>query len=329
MAVWLAALWLSAAPDTGSPDVWALPAARPCTAAELDALTADAATPYRLICRAVLKPDQNINRPLLIEGAEASGAGLDCNGAAVGPPGVATTTRQPTIAIWSRRIHASHWSRPTDIRLSNCTIHGAVRIWGMGADGRYDDLRASSRNAEHTATTQGAAPSHIELDRVTIVGTGSIPLYVGPGVTLLRLTNSTLTGRSDATALYLDAESADNRIENNTFAVATGREMIAVDGSARNRVTGNRFVLGGRGGVFLYRNCGERGVIRHQTPSDNQITDNGFAGAARLRPQLVVVGAREGRRSYCNADRGYPWGSSADDGDRATNNVVARNRIAD
>ena len=68
-------------------------------------------------------------------------------------------------------------------------------------------------------------------------------------------------------------------------------------------------------------------MIRHQTPSYNQITDNVFSGAARLRPQLVVVGSREGRRAYCSADRGYPFGSSADDGDGATNNVVARNLL--
>ncbi|MGO4409355.1 MULTISPECIES: right-handed parallel beta-helix repeat-containing protein [unclassified Brevundimonas] len=321
MTALLAALLLSAAPDA-----WTLPAARPCSAGELRDLTADADTPYRLTCGAVLAPGQTIRRPLLIEGAEASGAGLDCNGGAVGQPGVATTTQTPTIAVWSRRISAQHWSRPTDVRIEDCTVHGAVRVWGMGADGGYDDLRASSRTADHTATTQGAAPSHVELERVAIVGTGSIPLYVGPGVTRLSLTNSTLTGSSVATAVYLDAESADNRIENNTIAVTTRREAIAVDGSARNRIVDNRFLLGGRGGVFLYRNCGERGVIRHQTPSDNAITDNVFSGAARLRPQLVVVGSREGRRAYCGADRGYPWGSSADDGDHATGNVVARNQ---
>ena len=320
MSSLLALLLLGAAPDP-----WALPAARPCTAAELAELTAEAIAPYPLTCRAVLSDGQSILRPILIEGAEASGAGLDCNGGTVGRHGVTTTTHQPTIAVWSRRISADHWSRPTDIRIQNCTIHGAVRVWGMGADGGYDDLRASSRTAGHTTTTQGSAPSHIELDRLTIVGTGSIPLYVGPGVTRLSLTNSTLSGRSDATAVYLDAESADNRIANNTIAVATRREAVAVDGSARNRITGNHFDLGGRPGVFLYRNCGERGVIRHQTPSDNQITDNVFSGAERLRPQLVVVGAREGRRSYCGEDSGYPWGSSADDRDRATGNVVARN----
>ncbi|HEY1072725.1 hypothetical protein, partial [Brevundimonas sp.] len=320
-----AALWLSAAPEAWNRGDWALPAARPCSAAELRELTAEADTPYRLTCRAVLTPGQPVRRSLRIEGAEASGAGLDCQGGAVGRPGVATTTQTPTIAIWSRRIDARRWSRPTDIRIENCLIHGAVRVWGMGADGSHDDLRASSRTAEHTATVQAAAPSHIELDRVSIVGTGSIPLYVGPGVTRLSLTNATLSGNSVATALYLDAESADNRIERNMIAVTTGREMIAVDGSARNRITGNRFDLGGRPGIFLYRNCGERGVIRHQTPSHNQITDNVFSGASWLRPLLVVVGAREGRRAYCSADRGYPWGSSADDGDRATGNVVARN----
>ena len=324
MTAWLAALWLSAAPDAATSAAWALPAARPCSAADLGELTAEARTPYRLTCRAVLAPGQSIARPVLIEGAEASGAGLDCQGGIIGQAGVAVSPRQPTIAVWSRRLSADHWSRPTDIRIRNCVIHGAVRVWGMGADGGYDDLRASSRTVAHTAAAQAAAPSHVELDRVTIIGTGSIPLYVGPGVTQLSLTNSTLSGRSVATALYLDAESADNRIANNTLAVQTDREMIAVDGSARNHIVHNRFTLGGRPGVFLYRNCGERGVIRHQTPSDNQITDNVFSGASWLRPRLVVVGAREGRRSYCNADRGYPWGSSADDGDRATGNVVAR-----
>jgi hypothetical protein len=73
---------------------------------------------------------------------------------------------------------------------------------------------------------------------------------------------------------------------------------------ARNRIEANRFALGGRGGVFLYRNCGEDGVIRHQTPSDNVITGNTFTGARWLWPNAVVVGSREGRRRYCAADTG-------------------------
>lgn len=320
MAGLLAALIL-----TGALQTWSLPAARPCKAAELAELTADTATPYRLTCRARLTPDQPIVRPIVIEGAEASGASLDCAGGSVGRPGAAVSTRSPSIAIWSRRITADRWSRPTDIRITHCLVHGSVRVWGMGADGGYDDLRASSRTANHTQTAQAAAPSHITLDEVVIRGTGSIPLYVGPGVTDLSLTRSTLEGRSVSTALYLDSESADNRIEDNLLRTRTRREMVAVDGSARNRITGNRFELGGRPGVYLYRNCGERGVIRHQTPSFNTIIDNVFTGENPLRPRLVVENARQGRRPYCDDDRGYPWGSSINNKDESSSNIVRIN----
>lgn len=305
-----------------SAEAWSLPAARPCDAQDIAALTAEADTPYLLACRATLTPDQTIVRPVRIIGAEASGAQLDCGGGTVGRPEGPVAASAPTIAIWSRRIDAALWSRPTDVRIRNCRINGAVRVWGMGADGRYDDLRASSRTKDHTARLQATAPSHVTLENVTIRAAGTIPLYVGPGVTRLSLLGSTLEGDSVSTAIYLDAESADNRIEDNLLRTRTQREMIAIDGSARNRIIGNRFELAGRPGVFLYRNCGERGVIRHQTPSYNTITDNLFSGAARLRPRLVVQNARQGRRSYCADDKGYPWGSSADDRDGASHNVV-------
>lgn len=313
------------------PGDWTLPAARPCTAAEIRELTAtpDAAdTPFRLTCRARLE-GAAVTRRILIEGAEASGAGLDCGGGVIGRPGARTTTQTPTVAIWSRRLEGDRpaWSRPTDVTLSNCTVHGAVRIWGMGAGGRVDDLRSSSQTADHTAAAQAAAPSHVTLEAVTFAATGSIPLYVGPGVTRTTVTGARFGGRSDSTAIYLDAESAGTTLRDSVFAIATAREQVAIDGSAGNVVSGNRFALRGRGGVFLYRNCGEDGVIRHQTPSGNSITDNVFSGAARVRSRTVVVGAREGNRRYCGDDRGWPFGSSRDDGDHATGNTVARNLV--
>lgn len=305
----------------------ALPAARPCTAAEIAELTRATDEPYGLTCRAVLTPDARVTRRIVIEGAEASGAGIDCGGGVLGLPGRATTTRTPTVAILSRRQDGPSWSRPTDVSLANCTVHGAVRIWGMGANGRIEDLRASSRTAGHTAAVQAVAPTRVTLTDVTFAATRSIPLYVGPGVTGVTVERPRFTGRSVSTAVYLDAESADNAIIDGVFDIRTGREQIAVDGSARNRITGNRFALGGRGGVFLYRNCGEDAVIRHQTPSDNQITDNAFTGAGWFRSRAVVVGSREGGRPYCRADAGWPFGSSLDDGDHATGNLVARNTV--
>lgn len=305
----------------------ALPAARPCTTAEIVELTATTEDSYALTCRAVLTADARVTRRILIEGAEASGAGIDCRGAALGVPGRETTTRTPTVAIQSRRLDGPRWSRPTDVSLSNCVVHGAIRIWGMGANGRIEDLHASSRTADHTATTQAAAPTRVSLTDVSFAATGSIPLYIGPGVTGVTVERPRFTGRSVSTAIYLDAESADNAFTGGVFDIRTSREQIAVDGSARNRITDNRFALRGKGGVFLYRNCGEDAVIRHQTPSDNTITDNSFTGAGWFRPRAVVVGAREGNRRYCRDDAGWPYGSSADDGDHATGNTVARNTV--
>ncbi|CAN5426951.1 right-handed parallel beta-helix repeat-containing protein [soil metagenome] len=299
-----------------------LPAARPCSADETTALTAASGEPFRLTCRASLN-GRSINRPVLIEGAEGSGAGIDCGGGFIGPASAARTTQSPTVAIWSRRLDGPAWSRPTDVTLTNCTVNGNLRIWGMGALGRQDDLLASSRTAGHTAAAQAAAPTRIALNGVSFQGTGSIPLYLGPGVTNVSLTGGRFGGRSDSTAVYLDAETAEASIIGVSFDIVTPREQIAVDGSARNRITGNRFVLRGQGGVFLYRNCGEDGVIRHQTPSNNIISDNVFSGSTR---RSVVVGSREGGRRYCKDDRGWPFGSSIDDGDHATGNVVARNR---
>lgn len=299
-------------------------AARPCSAAEIAALTASVTTPYRLVCRASLN-GARVSRPVLIEGADASGAGLDCGGGAIGREGQSVTTRQPTIAVWSRAEGAG-FSRPTDVFIRNCTVHGSVRIWGMGAGGSMSDLKPSSQSQGHTLAAQRAAPTRVELTRLDIRATGSIPVYVGPGVTAVTLSGSRLTGRSVSVGVYLDAESRDHVIENNLFDLVTGREQVAVDGSAFNRISRNRFNLRGRGGIFLYRNCGEDGVIRHQTPSDNQITDNVFSRVSIFRPRTIVIGSRNGGRRYCSDDRGFPFGSSISDADYAERNTVARNR---
>ena len=305
----------------GGPD---LPAARPCTTQEMADLTTPSDQPYRLTCRADTG-GRDIRRRVLIEGQAASGAALDCGGGEIRAPGQATTTA-PTVAVWSRR-QGDRWSRPSDVSIRNCGVAGNVRIWGMGAGGSMRDLLASSRTAGHTLAAQSAAPIRVVMDRVRFQGMGTIPLYVGPGVTRTTVTRSRFSGRSTSVAVYLDAESAGALIQDNDFDIRTGREQIAVDGSGANRIVGNRLSLSGRGGVFLYRNCGEDGVIRHQTPSYNQITDNVFVGAGWLRPRAVVIGSREGRRPYCGDDRGWPFGSSIDDGDGATGNLTARNSV--
>ncbi|BCM86963.1 hypothetical protein NS228_00005 [Methylobacterium indicum] len=282
-----------------------------------------------LTCSLQLSPDDRVLKRIVIEGAAASGLTLDCAGASLGRPNEPVYLGSYTIAIRSRppARPGEPWDRPSGIRIRDCTIYGHVRIWGMGENGQGPLLRESSHSLGHTERAQAAAPTDVTITGTSITAAGPIPLYLGPGVTRVTLRGSRLAGRSVSTALYLDAESAENRIEDNDIETETGREAIAVDGSARNRITGNRFTLRGEGGVRLYRNCGEGGTVRHQTPSDNVITENLFRTGGWFAATPIVVNSRNGWRLTCGEDAGYPFGSSVDNRDNGTGNVVAPNTV--
>ncbi len=314
--------------------VLTLTAAAPCDAGARARLLAPP-TPnddaVSLTCSVRLRPGERVERRILLEGAGASGVEVDCNGATIGRTLPAPKFYEFAVEIRSRRPDpsAERWERPVGVTLRDCTILGNVRVWGMGLNGQGEAVRASSHRPGHTERAQAAAPSGVRILDSRLTALGSIPLYLGPGVTRLTLSGSTLSGKSGSVGLYLDAESADNVITGNVFSVETGREAVAVDGSARNTIRHNRFALGYRGGIHLYRNCGEGGTVRHQTPSDNVITDNSFRATGLLRPDPVKVGSRGGWgwTMNCTADAGYPFGSSLDDDDGATGNVVERNRV--
>jgi hypothetical protein len=118
------------------------------------------------------------------------------------------------------------------------------------------------------------------------------------------------------------------------------REAISIDGSDHNRIIGNWFGALSRGGIYVYRNCGENGGVRQATPSHNHIVNNVFYydhynGSA----PAVFLGSRNGiapgfrwpwEESYCHKDRGrsiVPDSSSVDDRDFATHNVVMQNEV--
>lgn len=282
-----------------------------------------------LTCSVRLQPGDRIERRILLEGAAASGVVIDCNGATLGRAEPAPKFYEFAVEIRSRRPDPSveRWERPVGVTLRDCTILGNVRVWGMGLNGQGEAVRESSHRLGHTERAQAAAPAGVRILESRLTALGSIPLYLGPGVTGMTLSGSTLSGKSGSVALYLDAESADNVITGNVFTVETGREAVALDGSARNTIRQNRFALGSRGGIHLYRNCGEGGTVRHQTPSDNVITDNDFRYTGFLRSATVKVGSRGGWGWNCGEDAGYPFGSSLDDDDHAAGNVVERNRV--
>ena len=198
----------------------------------------------------------------------------------------------------------------------------------MGLNGQGPAVRESSHALGHTERAQAAAPTRITIADSELVASGGTPLYLAPGVTRTTLRSSRITGRAVAIAIYMDAESGGNALLGNSFDVETGREVVAVDGSAGNRITGNSFRIRYQGGIYLYRNCGEGGTVRHQTPSHNTITDNRFSYGLPIHLPSINVGARGGLNLYCEEDAGYPFGSSIDNGDNATDNTVTGNEVS-
>lgn len=274
-----------------------------------------------LTCSIQLPTNAKITKQLVFQSAQASNLSLDCQGAKI------DTTITPAILIQSTKV-GKHWSVPQNITIQNCQINGAVRIHGMGRNGESAEVKVSSIQRGHTERVQQAAPRQITLKANTFIAGKSNMLYLAPGVNDVTIKNNKFLGQAGSLAIYLDAESKANRIENNIFDVQTPtRELIAVDGSAHNTIVGNQFIHPKNGVVFFYRNCGEGGTVRHQTPSYNQVMNNTFKMNKNLKQPMIWLGSRNGNRNYCGLDEGYAFGSSQSDLDYAEFNQVVNNQI--
>lgn len=271
-------------------------------------------------CSLTLPAKAKVTKQLIFEGEQASNLTLDCNGATI-----QATDAKPSVLIRSQ-LHNATWSIPQHIEIKNCSIASSLRIHGVASNGEGKYLRESSVRAGHTERTQQAAPHHIVLDNLSMIAGDSNMMYFAPGAHHITLKNSKFEGKTSGLALYLDAETADNLIENNTFNVQTNtRETIAVDGSANNKFQHNTFIRPNNGAIYLYRNCGEGGTIRHQTPSGNLITQNRFELSRSDKLPVIWIASRNGHRNYCDLDQGYAFGSSINNDDLAQYNSVTDN----
>lgn len=309
------------------------PQAKPtqCSASVYAAVKAPAAkqdATVELRCNLTLSPGDIITKRLIFSGANASGMTLDCKGATLDGSRGSVNFSRPSILIRSTKGKNGDWSAPSDVTVRNCVIKGALRLQGLGTNGQAKAVQSSSLTAGHTAFAQASAPTRISLSALTFIAATRVPLYIGPGVTKVRVENSTFTGQSDGPALYLDAESAENTISGNRFAVNSRREQLAIDGSARNMIRGNGFDNPVNGGIFVYRNCGEGGTIRHQKPQNNTISGNTFKyQMAFMAKPAVWLNSRNGAQRYCFRDPAHPFGSSISSLDFAQFNTVTGNRL--
>lgn len=291
-----------------------------CAPDVIEALSTRTDAPITLTCSLSGRDAIAIRRPVVVEN---SGVVLDCGGGTLRPPG-----EDPSALLVRSRARGEGFVATTDVTVRDCAIRGHVRVMGAGRNGEAERVRRSSHLEGHTERLQNWAPRRIWFEAVRITGTGTIPLYLAPGVTEVTLTRSELEGESRSVALYLDAESARNSVTFNAIHTRTRRELVAVDGSAGNTIAHNRFASLQNGGIYLYRNCGEGGTVRHQPPQHNRIADNVFFYRHyRGASPAVWIGSRMGWRLYCGADAGFPFGSSVDGRDFARHNRVENNRI--
>ncbi len=307
-------------------------------------------------CSCKLEPNDVITKRLIFEGSRSSNILFDGNGALLNGGAGTIGAGKDMIEVVSSSTFSNGvrtWQRPTHITIKNCRVTGSIRIWGMSKNGQgfpYDDsgkqvnhYKLSSFKAGHSERARSNAPAFITLDGLTITGTGRNPVYFAPGVSYSKLVNSMLLGHSNAVALYLDAESTRNLISNNQFHTTTGnkpferwdRPIIAIDGSSYDTISNNFFSALNHGGIYLYRNCGEGGVVRHSTPSHNHIINNVFnyikykgdnpaIYISSKNDDFTLTGVGFG---FCNDDKGFPFGSSESNLDFARYNVVMQNQI--
>jgi parallel beta-helix repeat protein len=230
------------------------------------------------------------------------------------------------------RVRSSLEKKVENVTIKNCKLYGSIRLFGLGMNGESKGVNESSKSKGHTERAQKAAPSNVLISNMEIKGEQRIPIYLSPGTNRVTIENSTITGTSNSVAIYMDAESGYNVIRNNVFDVKpvfNMREVIAVDGSANNLIVDNTFKQTTRGGIYLYRNCGEGGTVRHQSPQQNLIEKNTFNLQGLNRGHWGIwIGSRNGNRNYCEHDAGYPFGSSVDNGDFANNNTIQNNKFS-
>jgi len=316
-----------------------------CSAAKLTEILSAATTAkpnVNINCNLKLKPTDVVTKYLIFEGEASSNITLDCNSALL--KNVPVNSWVDRIIVTSRPIN-NHgiitWEPARNIIIKNCNVDGSIRVRGMAVNGEDINLKASSRLPGHTARVRFNAPYNIVLLHNKVIGIGRSPIYFAPGVHHSSIISSYISGKSNGSAIYLDAESGFNLIRDNVITVETkvkdsylwgwieiGREQISIDGSSNNKIINNYFTRLNHGGIYLYRNCGEGGNIRHQTPSYNQISNNIFYYNKYLGfLPSVWIASRNGRSDYCNLDKGYNLGSSINNNDLAKYNYVFQNQI--
>ena len=269
----------------------------------------------------------------------ASGVTLDCRGARIVER--SDDPRRLGIAVRSPAERTLE-----DVVVRSCVTEGflnGIRVTRDGfrslpAGGEFDTpLRRVTIEDTHVYRSRGsgifvdAYTVGVTLRRVEVAGAGSVGVYLEAGSRDHRIEDSWIhhNGYGD-----VRPEGVPFEIGGVEFRyLSTGREGIAVDGSAGNVIRGNVVEENSAGGIFLYKNCGEYATsrpgqhwVRREGAVDNRIETNVVRGGGTG----VWVASRQGENQVfldCS-DPAYERGPLvARHLDHATDNVVSHNTI--
>jgi hypothetical protein len=308
-------------------------------------------------CSLRLQPDDVITKALRFVGSASSHLEFDCNGALVEPLANLRKDRDAIRVETERRTVGDRfeYDPARDVVVRNCRVHGSVRIassyYKPGPDA--DDYR-NRRGPDFVDEVRATSPTRIRFENLAITNRGwrTDTVYFEQGVTLSRLVESKVVHDANGLALYISAESGFNTVDNNEFHANSHnkREVMALDSTEGNVVSRNWFSGLDYGGIYLYRNCGEKGQIRYTGVRRNIIRDNIFYYSWAMIPDPAIhVGSNNGedkKNWSCDIDAGAPrwtaaevdpsWGwdadweaSSTQDYDYARLNVIENNRFCD
>lgn len=184
-----------------------------------------------------------------------------------------------------------------NISIKNCIVRNFAKTGVLVTSGVPQNALSSNHDVNYSKS-----PSHVVFEKLTIENSGGAGVYINDYVqgTVLR---DSIVRHSGAAGVYLEEGSRSssligNLIEGNGVSQFSDvrREGLAIDSSAHNVIQGNRFINNAAGGIFTYKNCGEKfssgnSVIRWQHSDNNTIKNNFFA-----EPLIGVwVASREGK----------------------------------
>lgn len=172
-----------------------------------------------------------------------------------------------------------------NIVIENCIIKNTRRksifIGWSGSDRAKEEIKPN-RDEIYKST-----PRKVSIINTKIETSRSSAIYIDDYVSNV-LIDTVDISNTDAMAIYLEHSSTKTTIRNSSITNAgksEKREAISIDSSSENVIENNQIKDSPNGGIFMYRNCGERyyqdktQVIRKMSASKNIIRSNVIDGS--------------------------------------------------